>query len=81
MGLLMGHMALRGHLYNLGTTTQKECRLCGEDSIYILCHCPALVCKRYRSWDDMFIKPKDLEDKKVSSLIRLATDASLGLLQ
>ncbi|XP_011686394.1 PREDICTED: uncharacterized protein LOC105449095 [Wasmannia auropunctata] len=84
VGLLTGHVALRGHLYNLRITTQKECRLCGEESedhIHILCHCPALVCKRYRSWGDMFVKPKDLEDKKVNSLIRLATDARPGLLQ
>ncbi|XP_011687449.1 PREDICTED: uncharacterized protein LOC105449763 [Wasmannia auropunctata] len=83
VGLLTGHVALRGHLYNLGITTQKKCRLCGEeseDSIHILCHCPALVCKRYRSWGNIFVKPKDLEDKKVNSFIRLATDARLGLL-
>ncbi|XP_071572363.1 uncharacterized protein [Temnothorax nylanderi] len=54
VGLLTGHSALlRAHLFNLGLAEQKECRLCGdekEDNVHILCHCPALVCKRYKTW-------------------------------
>ncbi|KYN05422.1 hypothetical protein ALC62_03707 [Cyphomyrmex costatus] len=72
----------RAHLFNLGLAKQKECRLCGEeseDSLHLLCRCPALACKRYRSWGHMFITPKDLEDAKVNSLISLANDKRMGL--
>jgi len=32
IGLLTGHLTLRGHLHRLGLTEIKECRLCGEES-------------------------------------------------
>jgi len=50
IGLLMGHVALRAHLFNLSLAERKDCRLCGEekeDSIHILCYCPALAFRRY----------------------------------
>ncbi|XP_018405957.1 PREDICTED: uncharacterized protein LOC108782235 [Cyphomyrmex costatus] len=52
IGLLTGHMPLRAHLFNLGLAEQKECRLCGEEgegNLHLLCRCPALACKRYKS--------------------------------
>jgi len=82
IGLLTGHMALRG-LYKLGLAESKECRFCGEeseDSSHILCHCLALSCKRYRLWESMFIKPGDLVNKKVSSLTSLVLNTGLGTL-
>jgi len=48
IGLLSGHVALRGHLYKLGLAENKECRLCGEeseDTSHILCRCPVLMQK------------------------------------
>ncbi|XP_032688015.1 uncharacterized protein LOC116852108 [Odontomachus brunneus] len=83
LGLLTGHITLRSHLNKLGLTEQSDCRLCGEerkDSAYILCRCPVLICKRYRSWGCMFMEPEDLNKKRVSSLINLASDTRLGLL-
>ncbi|XP_018396943.1 PREDICTED: uncharacterized protein LOC108775154 [Cyphomyrmex costatus] len=53
IGLLTGHLPLRAHLFNLRLAEQKECRLCGEeseDNLHLLCRCPALACKRYKSW-------------------------------
>ncbi|XP_032686606.1 uncharacterized protein LOC116851376 [Odontomachus brunneus] len=83
LGLLTGHITLRSHLNKLGLTEQSDCRLCGEereDSTHILCRCPVLTCKRYRSWGCMFMEPEDLNGKRVSSLIDLASDTRLGLL-
>ncbi|XP_071581915.1 uncharacterized protein [Temnothorax nylanderi] len=74
VGLLTGHSALlRAHLFNLGLAKQKECRLCGEekeDSVHILCHCPALVCKRYKTWGRTYLSPQDLESAKVTDRVR-----------
>ncbi|KYM97757.1 hypothetical protein ALC62_11553 [Cyphomyrmex costatus] len=80
--LLTGHMPLRAYLFNLGLTEQKEYRLCGEegeDNLHLLCRCPALACKRYKSWGHMFMTPMDLENAKVSSLINLINNTRLGL--
>ncbi|XP_071580115.1 uncharacterized protein [Temnothorax nylanderi] len=68
VGLLTGHSALlRAHLFNLGLAEQKECRLCGdekENNVHILCHCPALICKRYKTWGRMYLSPQDLESAR-----------------
>ncbi|KYM97512.1 hypothetical protein ALC62_11806 [Cyphomyrmex costatus] len=45
--------------------------------LHLLCRCPALACKRYRSWGHMFMTPKDLEDAKVNNLISLVNDTRL----
>jgi len=82
VGLLTGHIALRGHLHRLGLAEIKECRLCGEeseDSSHVLCRCPALSCKRYRLWGKMFIEPRDLAEKRVNSLISLVLNTGLEL--
>ncbi|KOC58746.1 hypothetical protein WH47_10408 [Habropoda laboriosa] len=79
VGLLTGHATLRAHLYNLGLAEQKNCRLCGEereDSIRFLCHCPALVLKRYKSWGKMFLCPRDINKVKVGSLSSRARPSS-----
>ncbi|KYM95032.1 hypothetical protein ALC62_14332 [Cyphomyrmex costatus] len=47
-------------------------------NLHLLCRCPALACKRYKSWGHMFLTPKDLENAKVSSLINLISDTRLG---
>jgi len=55
------------HLHKFGFAEQREYRLCGkenEDSLHILCHCPALSCKRYRFWDHTFLEPEDLAEKR-----------------
>jgi hypothetical protein len=39
-------------MFKLGLTQQQDCQLYGdkkEDSVHIVCHCPALACKRYRT--------------------------------
>jgi predicted Zn-ribbon and HTH transcriptional regulator len=82
VGLLTGHTKLRAHLYKLGYTEGQECRLCGyekEDSVHIVCDCPVLVCKRYRILGCMFLKPEDLENVRVSSLLSLVANTGLGL--
>jgi len=82
ISLLTGYVVLRSHLYKLGLTESKTCRLCGEeseDSSHILCRYPALSCKRYRLWGSMFTEPGDLADKRVSSLISLVLNIGLGI--
>jgi predicted Zn-ribbon and HTH transcriptional regulator len=82
VGLLTGHRSLRTHLHKLGHTERQECRLCGykkEDNIHIVCDCPVLACKRYRILGYMFLKPEDLENVRVSSLLSLVANTGLGL--
>jgi hypothetical protein len=82
VGLLTGHTSLRAHLHKPEYTEGQECRLCGhenEDSVHIVCDCPVLACKRYRIWYCMFLKPEDLENVRVSSLLSLVANTGLGL--
>jgi hypothetical protein len=82
VGLLTGHTSLRAHLYKLGHTEGQDCRLCGhekEGSVHIVCDCPVLACKRYRILSCMFLKPEDLENVRVSSLLSLVANTGLGL--
>ncbi|XP_020297787.1 uncharacterized protein LOC109862210 [Pseudomyrmex gracilis] len=61
IGLFTGHWAFKTHLYNMGLADKTNCRLCGEeneDSEHILCRCPSLVLKRFRSLSCMFLKPE-----------------------
>ncbi|KYQ59907.1 hypothetical protein ALC60_01002, partial [Trachymyrmex zeteki] len=81
IGLLTGHLLLRAHLYNIGLADQKNCRLCGEeneDSIHLLCRCPLLACKRYRSWSNTFLMSEDLDGAKIDDLISLVHGTGLG---
>jgi predicted Zn-ribbon and HTH transcriptional regulator len=83
VGLLTGHTRLRAHLHKLGHTEGQECRLCGyekEDSVHIVCDCPVFACKRYRILGCMFLKPEDLKNVRVSSLLSLVTNTGLGLI-
>jgi hypothetical protein len=82
VGLLTSHTSLRAHLHKLGHTEGQECRLCGhekEDSVHIVCDCPVIACKRYRILGCMFLKPEDLENVRVSSLLSLVVNTGLGL--
>jgi hypothetical protein len=82
VGLITGHTTLRAHLYKLGYTEGQECRLCGykkEDSVHTECDCPVLACKRYRILGCMFLKPEDLKNVRVSSLLSLVANTGLGL--
>ncbi|XP_020289696.1 uncharacterized protein LOC109857614 [Pseudomyrmex gracilis] len=52
IGLLTGHWAFKAYLFNLGLIEKSNCRFCGEerkDSVHILCRCPSLALKRFRS--------------------------------
>ena len=82
VGLLAGHTSLRAHLYKLGHTERQECRLCGyekEDSVHTVCDCPVLARKRCRIWGSRFLKPEDLENVRVGSLLSLVANTVLGL--
>jgi len=68
------------HLFNLGLAERKDCRLCGEekeDSIHILCYCPALALKRYTLWGHMFLEPSALQNVRVGDLHNLLVRAKL----
>ena len=71
VGLLTGHTTRRARMFNLGLTQRQDCRLCGDekdDSVHIVYHCPILACKRYKTLGRMFLKPKDLENTRVSQV-------------
>jgi hypothetical protein len=44
-----------------------------------MCDCPVLACKRYRILGCMFLKPENLENVRVSSLLSLVANTGLGL--
>ncbi|XP_020297795.1 uncharacterized protein LOC109862216 [Pseudomyrmex gracilis] len=81
IGLLTGHWAFRAHLFNLGLVEESRCRFCGEereDSVrHILCRCPSLVLKRFRSLGSMFVEPEDLKTHNIGHLYSLAANAGL----
>ena len=82
VGLLTGHTSLRAHLHKLGHTERQEWPLCGhdkEDSVHTVCDCPVLACKRYRILGCVFLKPEDLENVRVGSLLSLVANTGLGL--
>jgi predicted Zn-ribbon and HTH transcriptional regulator len=82
VGLSTGQTNLTAHLYKLTYRTAR-CWPCGyykEDSVHIVCDCPVLACKRYIILGCMFLKPEDLENVRVSSLLSLVANTWLGLL-
>jgi hypothetical protein len=82
VGLLTCHTKLRAHLHKLGYTEGQESRMCGyekEESVHIVCDCPVLACKRYRIFGCMFLKPEDLQNVRVNSLLSLVANTGLGL--
>jgi hypothetical protein len=76
VGLLRSHTDLKKtHIFNHGLTERhsyRQCWVAFENTVHIVCHCPALICKGYSFWGDMFLRLKDLENVRVSSLISLA---------
>jgi hypothetical protein len=68
-------------LYKLGFTEWQKCWLCGYDRGWCthVFDCPVLAYKRYRIWGSMFLKPEDLENVRVSSLLSLVANTGLGL--
>jgi hypothetical protein len=80
VGLLTGHTSLRAHLYKHGHTESKNAD-CGYDkkTVHIVCDCPVLASKRYRIWGCMFLKPEDLENMRVTTLLSLVVNTWLGL--
>jgi hypothetical protein len=82
VGLLTGHTSLRAHLHKLGYTEGQECRMRGhekEDSVHVVCDCLVLACKRYRILGCKFLKPEDLENMRVSSLLSPVINTGLWL--
>jgi len=69
VGLLRGHTTRRAHIFNLGLIQRQDCRLCEdekEDSVHTVYHCPILACKRYKTLGHTFLKPKGLENMRLS---------------
>jgi len=80
--LLTGNVSLKRYSYKLGFAKQRKCRLCvkeSENSLYILCYCLTLSCKRYRFWGRMFLEPEDLAEKRVSNLVSLVSNTKQEL--
>jgi hypothetical protein len=50
-----------------------------KKTVYTLCDCPVLACKRYRIWGCKFLVPEDAENVRVSSLLSLVANTGLGL--
>jgi hypothetical protein len=51
-----------------------------QRTLYTLCDCPVLACKRYRIWGSMFLQPEDVETVRVSSLLSQVANTGLGSL-
>lgn len=68
VGILTGHCHLGKHARRMGLTNDDECRFCKdicsvEDSIHIVCECPALTKKRRR-----FLKAYKLHQEELCGL-------------
>ena len=82
-GILTGLTTLKAPMLKLGLRQQQDCQMCvdiKEDCVHIVCHCPALACKRYGTLGHMFLKPKDLETTRVNGLISLVANTRLAIL-
>jgi hypothetical protein len=80
--LLTGFTNSTARIFNLRLTQQQDCWLCGdkkESSKLIVCHCPLLACKRYRTLGCTLLKPKDLENIGVNSLTHISLAVTQGL--
>ncbi|KAK0073696.1 hypothetical protein PV325_009359 [Microctonus aethiopoides] len=63
---------------NIGADT--TCRFYEEDkenSLHLLCDCPALAIIRYHHWGVDFLSKDQLADKRVTEILRLTTKAKL----
>ena len=79
VGPVTGHTALRAILYKRGLKERQDCRLCKDDSVDTVFHCPVLACKRHRTWSSTSLRRKDLEKVRVGSLLSLEANTGLGL--
>ena len=85
VGLQTGQTTLRAHtrMFKRRLIWWQDCWLCGDEKkgdVCIVCHCPALTCKRYKTLGYMFLKPKDLEDMCMNGhLISLVANTWLGI--
>lgn len=60
VGLLTGHCALRSHMYTIGRSDTRLCRLCLEEdetARHILCECAAIARIRLQHFGERFPKP------------------------
>jgi hypothetical protein len=56
-------------MFKLRLIQRQDCRLYKdkrEDTVQIVCHCPALAWKRYRTLGRVFLIPKALENMRVN---------------
>jgi len=79
VSLLTGHTTLTANAETwthiaagLATVSDEKANI-----VHIACCCLPQACKRYRNLGHMFFKPKDLENMKVNSLIRLLANTRL----
>jgi len=77
-----GHQKLHGNLHTFiqpqaGRAKRMPTGEEEEDNIHILYHCPLLALKRYRTWGQMFTKPKDLNKTRISNLCSLVEKTGL----
>ena len=83
VGLLTGHTTPTAHTFKLGRTQRQNCRLCGDErdvSVPAVCRCLTLGCKRYRTLDLMFLKPKDLENMRTNGIISLKGNTRVAII-
>jgi hypothetical protein len=77
VGLLTGYTTLTAHMFQPGCTPRHDCRRCRdeeEDTVHVVCHCPVLACKRYRTLGSRFLKTKDLGNMSVNGIMSLAAN-------
>lgn len=74
VGYLTGHNSLRYHLYNIGMSTETDCRLCNigiETSTHILCECRALDRIRYEICGRVKLSADDIKVSGLSEICKL----------
>lgn len=73
VGLLTGHCGLRNHMYNIGKSETRTCRLCLEEdetARHVLCDCVAIATLRLRHFGEGFPKAHTLSEVDPRGIIQ-----------
>ncbi|XP_011305778.1 uncharacterized protein [Fopius arisanus] len=80
--LLTGHDRFKEHCRVIGMDSDGRCRFYNEtkeDSLHILCDCPALAATKLRWWGTAFLTTSQVTSKEATDLLRLGKKAGLHI--
>ena len=81
IGLLIGHLGLKGHLQKIGKVINPLCRRCldGKETVkHLQCECESLTMSRGRIFGQSFGELQQLSHVPVDLFRRFATETGLA---